>query len=370
MPTTPIVRPSMSSIGRGRPLVGGLVAEEARAGRGSGPAGTSSRCGRSVPPRRPTTTYPHAPLAEPREDRVVGAGRERVQPAQVRRPDGRAHEVGAALRAGVGGEERQLDPVEVVVGARGRRRAARRRRGRRGGGDPVAEAVERRCRCRRGSGVAPSRRLRAGGPRGWRGRRRRAAAGGASWARTLVTTAYAGRNLPAVRADRDVIEPTRNRGLIERCGGRLRSQGGTRAMGIEDVAPILNDEANCMEQLAGRLEHLLPALRRGAAEEAASIAVNVRDFAGPAGAFDATTAEQTAARFERARRRLVTRSRTRSTLTPVTLRRPIGGGSRTPDTVTRCRERLAARRPGPRSVGRRAASRPVRPARRRRLTRP
>jgi hypothetical protein len=76
-------------------------------------------------------------------------------------------------------------------------------------------------------------------------------------------------------------------------------------MSLEDVSPILLDEADCMEQMAARLEQLLPAVRGGHIDEIARTAVNLKEFAGPVEAFQVATADETAARFERARRRLL-----------------------------------------------------------------
>jgi hypothetical protein len=74
---------------------------------------------------------------------------------------------------------------------------------------------------------------------------------------------------------------------------------------LESVSPLLNEAAADMERMAHRLEELLPAVRRRDRSQIAQTAVNVRDFAGPAETFLVTDAEQTAARFESARRRLL-----------------------------------------------------------------
>jgi hypothetical protein len=49
---------------------------------------------------------------------------------------------------------------------------------------------------------------------------------------------------------------------------------------ITDVPPILIDEAIRMEQIAARLEQLLPAVRRRATDEIALSAANVKEFSG------------------------------------------------------------------------------------------
>ena len=76
-------------------------------------------------------------------------------------------------------------------------------------------------------------------------------------------------------------------------------------MDLESVSPLLNEAAAGMEQMAKLLEELLPAVRRGDADQIARTAVNVREFAGPVEAFVVTDADTTAARFESARRRLL-----------------------------------------------------------------
>lgn len=60
-----------------------------------------------------------------------------------------------------------------------------------------------------------------------------------------------------------------------------------------------------MEQMATRLERLLPAVRRGAVDEIARGAVGLRDFSGPVEAFHVASGNETAARLERARERLL-----------------------------------------------------------------
>ena len=76
-------------------------------------------------------------------------------------------------------------------------------------------------------------------------------------------------------------------------------------MGLEQVSNVLIDEATRMEEMAGRLELLIPALRRGAVGDIARGAVGLADFGGSAELFATASAAETTARFERARRRLI-----------------------------------------------------------------
>ena len=113
MPSTPIVRPSRSSNGRGSqtwaawsrstPRMSRLSAEQVQH------HGAGDRCGGRARRGRDA----HAAVAELAEDRVVGAGRERVQPAQLRRIEARGEQRRGARRVGVGREEERLDPGEV-----------------------------------------------------------------------------------------------------------------------------------------------------------------------------------------------------------------------------------------------------------------
>ena len=76
-------------------------------------------------------------------------------------------------------------------------------------------------------------------------------------------------------------------------------------MNLTDVSPILIDEAICMEQIATRLEQLLPAVRRRAGDEIALSAVNLKEFSGSVEAFHVASGDETIARLEQARRRLL-----------------------------------------------------------------
>ena len=140
MPSTPIVRPSMSSKRRGSQRWAAW--SRSRPGRSRLSASryimTVRAIGAAEAPDEDVTRTPRS--TEGAEDRMVGARRERVQPAQVRRPHRRPHEVGGALGEGVGGEERQLDPIEVV-----RREPDHRSRAR----PPPTLAPRRRCARRR-----------------------------------------------------------------------------------------------------------------------------------------------------------------------------------------------------------------------------
>ncbi len=75
-------------------------------------------------------------------------------------------------------------------------------------------------------------------------------------------------------------------------------------MDLGDVSPILMGDVIRMDKLAQRLERLLPALR-GGAPNMGEVAAGVVDFGGPAAIFADGNADQTAARFEEARTRLL-----------------------------------------------------------------
>ena len=76
-------------------------------------------------------------------------------------------------------------------------------------------------------------------------------------------------------------------------------------MNLTDVSPVLIDEAIRMEQIAMRLEQLLPAVRRRAGDEIALNATNLREFSGPVEAFHVASGDESIARLEQARRRLM-----------------------------------------------------------------
>lgn len=76
-------------------------------------------------------------------------------------------------------------------------------------------------------------------------------------------------------------------------------------MGLEQVSHVLIDEAVRMEQMADRLEKLIPAVRHRAISDIARRAVDIADFGGSAELFNTASEEETTARFERARRRLL-----------------------------------------------------------------
>ena len=76
-------------------------------------------------------------------------------------------------------------------------------------------------------------------------------------------------------------------------------------MNLADVSPILIDEAICMEQIAARLEQLLPAVRRRASDEIALSAANFREFSGSVETFHVASGDESIARLEQARRRLL-----------------------------------------------------------------
>jgi hypothetical protein len=76
-------------------------------------------------------------------------------------------------------------------------------------------------------------------------------------------------------------------------------------MGLEQVSNVLIDEAIRMEEMAARLEVLIPAVQHRAVDDIARRAVGLADFGGSAELFDTASAEETIARFERARRRLM-----------------------------------------------------------------
>ena len=60
-----------------------------------------------------------------------------------------------------------------------------------------------------------------------------------------------------------------------------------------------------MEQIAARLERLLPAVRRRASDEIASSAAEFREFSGSVEAFHVASGDESIARLEQARRRLL-----------------------------------------------------------------
>jgi hypothetical protein len=74
---------------------------------------------------------------------------------------------------------------------------------------------------------------------------------------------------------------------------------------LSDVSPILIDEAIRMEQIATRLEQLLPAVRRRAADEIALSAASVKEFSGSVEAFHVASGDESIERLEQARRRLL-----------------------------------------------------------------
>jgi hypothetical protein len=84
-----------------------------------------------------------------------------------------------------------------------------------------------------------------------------------------------------------------------------REVGRYDVVNLTDVSPILIDEAICMEQIAARLEQLLPAVRRRAGDEIALSAANFREFSGSVEAFHVASGDETIARLEQARRRLL-----------------------------------------------------------------
>ena len=84
-----------------------------------------------------------------------------------------------------------------------------------------------------------------------------------------------------------------------------REVGRYDVVNLTDVSPILIDEAICMEQIAARLEQLLPAVRRRAGDEIAFRAANFREFSGSVEAFHVASGDESIARLEQARRRLL-----------------------------------------------------------------
>lgn len=75
-------------------------------------------------------------------------------------------------------------------------------------------------------------------------------------------------------------------------------------MGLEQVSSVLIDEAVRMEEMATRLEQLIPAIEHGSVGDIARRAIGLADFGGSAELFSTADADETLARFERARRRL------------------------------------------------------------------
>lgn len=76
-------------------------------------------------------------------------------------------------------------------------------------------------------------------------------------------------------------------------------------MSLEHVANVLIDEAIRMEDMARRLEQLIPAVRQRSVEGIARRAVNIADYGGSPELFNTAGADEATARFEQARRRLV-----------------------------------------------------------------
>ena len=86
---------------------------------------------------------------------------------------------------------------------------------------------------------------------------------------------------------------------------RRREVGRYDVVNLADVSPILIDEAICMEQIAARLEQLLPAVRGRASDEIALSAANVRQFSGSVETFNVASGDESIARLEQACRRFL-----------------------------------------------------------------